>query len=205
MFRRDRRLVLLAALPVALLLVLRPAAAVEAGPASAFIEKLGNEAIQALTKPGIDKATREQAFRRLLNDTFAVKGIGRFVLGRHWRGTDEQQQRRYLAAFENLIVATYAARFEQYDGQSFTVGAERADGEDGRIVDSQIAGREGKPVKLQWRLRQSPEGLKIVDIMVEGVSMAITQRSEFAAVMQQKNGSIDGLIEELEAKVKRMR
>ena len=183
----------------------KPAPAIEAGKAGAFIQQLGDEAIGRLGKAKLDKQEREQEFRRLLNETFAIRGIGRFVLGRYWRRADEAQRERYLQAFEDLIVVTYAARFEEYNGQTFTVAGERPDGKNGRRVESEISPKEGPPIKLQWRIRQGGDSLKIVDILVEGVSMAITQRSEFAAVIQQKGGSVDGLIQELESKVGKLR
>ena len=205
MSSRRTLLAALAAAPLMLAFAAQPAPAIEAGKAGAFIQKLGDEAIGRLGKAKLDKQEREQELRRLLNEAFAIKGIGRFVLGRYWRRADAAQRERYLQAFEDLIVTTYAARFEAYDGQTFTVAGERPDGKNGRLVESQISPKEGPPIKLQWRIRQGGDSLKIVDVLVEGVSMAITQRSEFAAVIQQKGGSVDGLIQELESKVGKLR
>jgi len=198
MLLRRSLFAVIAILPLAL--VTRPSAAIEAGQAGAFIQTLGDEAITTLGKSHLDEAAREKEFRRLLKAGFAIHGIGRFVLGRYWRGASDGQRSRYLQAFEDYIVATYAARFEQYDGQTFKVNGERPDGDDGRIVESEVRPKDRPVIVVQWRVRQGSEGLKIVDILVEGVSMAVTQRSEFSAVMGSNGGNLDALIEQLEAK-----
>jgi len=184
---------------------LTAAAAIEAGQARTFIQSLGDEAITTLTRSELTANAREAKFRRLLRQGFAIEGIAKFVLGRYWRTITTDQRRRYLNAFEELIVKTYAARFEQYNGDSFRVTGERPDGEAGRLVESEINQSSGPPLKVQWRVREGSEGLKIVDILVEGVSLAVTQRSEFAAVVQRHGGSVDALIEELESKVKALK
>ena len=69
-------------------------------------------------------------------------------------------------------------------------------------MDSEIVRADGSTLKVQWRVREAKTRLMIVDVVVEGVSLAITQRSEMAAVMQQKKGNLDALLDEIEAKVK---
>lgn len=181
------------------------AAAIEPGRAGNFIQNLGDEAIATLAKADLDAQVREKEFRRLLRQGFAIDGIAKFVLGRYWRAIGPEQRQRYLEVFEELIVRSYAHRFEQYDGETFRVTGERPDGASGRLVESEINQKSGPPLKVQWRVRESDEGLKIVDILVEGVSMAVTQRSEFAAVVQKHGGRVDGLIGELEDKVEALK
>ncbi|MDP6705020.1 MAG: ABC transporter substrate-binding protein [Alphaproteobacteria bacterium] len=180
-----------------------PASVIEPGQASAFIEKLGNEAINALAPSDVDRKVREARFQNLLDKGFAIKAIAKFVLGRHWRKADESQREQYLAVFEQLIVKSYTLRFEKYAGETFRVKSERADGKRGRMVETEIAREGAPPLVVQWRIRKSKSdaSLKIVDVMVEGVSMVITQRSEFNAVIQRNGAGVDGLIRELEQKV----
>jgi phospholipid transport system substrate-binding protein len=177
------------------------AAVIEPGQASAFIEKLGKEVIGTLAQTGVDRKTRKERLQYLLDKSFAIDAIAKFVLGRHWRSTSESQRQRYLAVFEQLIVKSYTLRFENYAGESFRVKGERADGKKGRVVETEIVRRAGPPVVVQWRVRKGSGSLKIVDVMIEGVSMVITQRSEFNAVIRRKGRGIDGLISELERKV----
>lgn len=199
LFRRSLLAAILT-LPLVFGFGTRTVAAIDGGQAGTFIQNLGDEAISTLSKSNLDKQTRDQEFRRLLEKGFAVQGIGRFVLGRFWRGASDEQRQRYLKAFEDYLVATYSARFQQYLDRTFKVSGERPDGDDGSLVESQVSTKDGPPVVVLWRVRASPEGLKIVDVLVEGVSMAITQRSEFAAFIHSSGGNVDSLIHELEAK-----
>ena len=82
------------------------------------------------------------------------------------------------------------------------LAGERPDGKNGRLVESEITAKEGPPIKLQWRIRQGAESLKIVDILVEGVSMAVTQRSEFTNVVRSQG--LEGLLQALRARTQRM-
>src|SRR6185295_10235996 len=85
-------------------------------------------------------------------------------------------------------VAAYSARLSNYSGEQFQVKDEVPAGDD-TMVNSQIVRPSGPPVRVEWRVRKQSDGsLKIVDVVVEGVSMTITQRSEFASVMQQGGG-----------------
>lgn len=204
MLTRRSYLGLLALLAMGLGAASPAAASIAPGKAGDFIQTLGDEAIAALTNPKAGESVRDQEFRRLLRKGFAIDGIAKFVLGRYWRSLDAEQRRRYLQVFQELIIRTYAARFWEYNGVTFRVTGERPDGASGRLVESEVKKTEGPPLNVQWRVRQSSEGLKIVDVMVEGVSMAVTQRSEFAAVVQQHGGNVEGLIEDLEVKVRQL-
>ena len=171
------------------------------GQSGAFIRTLGGEVITLLADKNLTKAALRTEFRRLLKQGFALNGIARFVLGRYWRTANDAQRTRYLRLFEEFIVLTYSARLGQYAGETFKVLDERDDGGRGRLVASLIVRDDGAPVKVQWRVREGRSELKIVDVVIEGISMAITQRSEFAAVIRRKGGTIDGLLDEIENKV----
>ena len=179
-----------------------PAAAIEPGKAGQFIQALGNEAIATLTEEGIERQVREERFTALLGKSFAINGIARFALGRHWRRATDAQKEKYLELFERLIIKSYASRFGRYSGESFRVKGERADGnKGGRLVETEVERSDAATIVVHWRVRENRGALKIVDVVIEGVSMSITQRSDFSAVIQRKGGKIDGLIEELEAKL----
>ncbi len=177
-------------------------AAAAEGRSSQFIERLGQDAISVLANDALSRDARLDEFRRLLREGFALEAIGRFVLGRHWQGASAEQREEFLVAFEDFVVNSYAARLSQYSGETFKVLDERADGERGFAVNTQILRPSAPPVMVQWRVREAASGPKIVDIVIEGVSLAITQRSEFAAVIQQNGGRIDPLIEQLRQKSK---
>jgi phospholipid transport system substrate-binding protein len=194
------RTVCTALLIVASFVTAWPAAAADANPAaSAFMQTLGNEAIRDLTDPAVPKAEREARFRRLLNDHFDMAAISKFVLGRYWRSADESQREEFRKLFEDFIVGSYSARFGEYRGEAFKVAGSSVDNAGSIIVHSRIDMPSSEDIRVDWRLRGTDAEFSIVDIIVEGVSMAVTQRSEFASVIQSRGG-VEGLIEALRTK-----
>jgi phospholipid transport system substrate-binding protein len=132
--------------------------------------------------------------------TFDLPTIGQFVLGRYWRTSTAEQKAEYLKLFEDFIVQAYAGRFKELSDKKFIVGLAQPVTEEDTLVQSQIIELKGPPIKVNWRVRRIPQGFKVVDVQVEGVSMSITQRDEFAAVIQSSGGKVDGLISALRKK-----
>ncbi|MCP5373241.1 MAG: ABC transporter substrate-binding protein [Hyphomicrobiales bacterium] len=175
-----------------------PPAAAGEERARQFIEGMAERAVKALTVPDISRQEREKRFRSLLHEAFAVEIIGRWVLGRHWREATAEQRKEYLALFEDLIVATYVDRFKRYSGESLTVFKTVPHGSKDVLVFSRILRPTGgEPVDVTWRVRVFDGQFKIIDVMVEGVSMGQTQRSEFASVIRKNGDGVDGLLSEL--------
>lgn len=183
---------------------LRAAHAVEsAKDAQGFIAGLADQAIAALTPPGISRSERETRARALLKDNFAVPTIGQFVLGRYWRAATPDEQKQYLELFEQLIVVTYVDRFSRYSGEKLKVTRTVLDKESGdTIVYSEISRSAAQPIEVGWRVRKYGPSFKIIDVLVEGVSMGQTQRSEFSSVIRNNNGSLAALLEEMRRRVK---
>lgn len=175
-----------------------PASAQSQDPAQ-FINDLGQKALAALTNKSAGASELQNRFRSLLNGNFDVKTIGRFALGRYWNTASPQQQQDYLQLFEDQIVDAYATRFREYSGETFKVGTVRTEGSDS-VVTSQIIRPQGPPIDVEWRVRKAGDGLRIIDVAVAGVSMATTQRSEFAAVIERNGGNVDSLIQALRNK-----
>ena len=163
-----------------------------------FITSLADKAIAALTEEGLSRDQRVARFRALLNENFAVRSIGRWVLGRYWRKATYAERSEYLKLFENLIVTSYVDRFERYSGETLTVTKTVVKKAGDVIVFSQITRSQGvKPVQVDWRVRVNKGQYKIVDVIVEGISMGQTQRSEFASVIRNNGGNVKGLLVEL--------
>jgi len=163
-----------------------------------FIEKLADKAVAALTINDITRVERVRRFRTLLNDHFDVKIIGRFVLGRYWRQASEEERAEYLTLFEDLIVDTYVDRFAKYSGEALLVIKTEAIQDDDSIVFSSINRPSGgPPIDVDWRLRLRNGKYLIIDVIVEGVSMGQTQRSEFASVIGRNGGAVKGLLAKL--------
>jgi len=163
--------------------------AAAADPA-AMISNLGSQALQVLGKDAT-QSQRVARFRDLLREDLNVPGIARFVLGRYWNTATEEQRAEFTKLFEDYIAVAYATRLAEYTGETFKVIGSRPEA-DGAIVSSQILRPAGAaPVKVDWRVTGRN---KISDVSVDGISMAVTQRSEFASVIQHNGGQVQGLI-----------
>ena len=167
--------------------------------ASAFINRLGTEAI-AVLGPQVPPAQRVARFRQLFHNDFDVPGIGRFVLGRYWRLATPQEQREFLGLFQEYIVRAYSVRLGQYGGEPFRVTGARPNGPE-TVVSSEILRPNGSRIEVDWYLIGGPGGYKITDVYVGGVSMKVTQRDEFASVIQRNGGQVGALIAQLRQKL----
>ena len=168
--------------------------------ASDFIRKVGQNAINSLTNKEVTQAKREVLFRKILHQTFDLKLIARFALGRFWRRASRAQQKEYINLFEDFIVKAYAARFADYKWGNFIVGKVRNINDRDDLVQSEVVLENGRKILVHWRVRNG-KSLKIIDVLVEGVSMGITQRDQFAAIINQNGGKIDGLLSALHKKM----
>ena len=184
---------------IALLLAL-PQGVKATDDASDFIRKVGQNAINSLTNKEVTQAKREVLFRKILHQTFDLRLIARFALGRFWRRASRAQQKEYITLFEDFIVKAYAARFADYKGENFIVGKVRNINDRDDLVQSEVVLENGRKILVHWRVRNG-KSLKIIDVLVEGVSMGITQRDQFAAIINQNGGKIDGLLSALHKKM----
>ena len=189
-----------ALLLVGAIAVAHPAGATgEANPAAfAFIQELGSDAVKELTDQAIPQSEREVRFRRLLIDRFDMAGISKFVLGRYWRSTNEAQRAEFQRLFVEFIVNSYSARFSDYLGEGVKVMGSSAQDDGTILVRSTVDMPSSEDIRVDWRLRRAEGKFVIVDMIVEGVSMEVTQRSQFASMIQ--DHGVDGLIEALRTK-----
>jgi phospholipid transport system substrate-binding protein len=167
-----------------------------------FINDLSNQAISALSDKSISTEDRREKFRSLFREGFAVNGIARFVAGRYWRSAGEDERAEYLQLFEDVIVNTWADRFSQYSGEKFEVkGASDAtpnqSSEKVALVESLFFTDPTTPVRLEWRVASKGDLYKIVDVKLEGISMATTQRDEFNSVVSKNGRTLSALNDEL--------
>ena len=167
--------------------------------AEQFITSLADDAISSLTGKTLTERERQKKFRKLLNSYFDINGIGKWALGRYWRKTSKSERLEYLDLFENLIINTYANRFSQYTKEKLTVKSSSRRGKFA-LVKSQINGGKEKPIRIEWRVIFPDGNYKVFDIIVEGVSMLRTQRSEFSSVIRRNGGKISGLLVALRKK-----
>lgn len=166
-----------------------------------FVSKLAKNGIGILENTDVSKESRDKEFRKLLHDNFDMKTIARFSLGRYWKVSSKTERKEYLALFENRIIEVYSRRFREYNGQVIMVSTARPTGRTDALVSSSIIPETGPKVNVDWRVRKKKNGqFKVIDIIVEGVSMSLTQRSDFASVIQRGGGKVEVLLAHLRPK-----
>lgn len=200
----DRRSFLTAVLAVSASVSARPLLAASAPDAGAFILGLAESAMNTVAIKDLSDAERSNRFRNLFVDTFDLPEISRFVLGRYWRSATEAQRTEFQKLFEDIQVYTWTRRFKEYNGETLELGAVKAEGED-FIVDSQMKRAKLAPINVSWRVRRSGETFHILDIIVEGASMAITFRSDYSAVLSSQGGKMDGLLDVMRKKAEQIK
>lgn len=179
------------------------AQATDEARAAQLIQNLGNKAFSMLRQPGLTLEEREAAFGDILREGFDLNLIARFVLGKYWRQASDEQRDDYLRAFSDFVITTYARRLGGFTGQSFDIlGTKQSGQKKDVLVSTRIERPSGPPIQAAWRVRETDGEAKIIDVVVEGVSMAVTQRQEFAAVA--KRSGIEGLVQVLRAQTQRM-
>jgi phospholipid transport system substrate-binding protein len=175
------------------------AKATDAGQATQFLTALSADALKALGAPGATLEQKETAVRLILAKHFDLDLIGRFVLGAAWRKASDDQRTQYQNLFREFVLRTYSRRLGGYSGQTFQVVGSRPIGKGDILVNTKINRPSGPPIEAGWRVRNGKDGHKILDVVVAGVSMVVTQRSEFRSVIRREG--IDGLIEVLRLQV----
>jgi phospholipid transport system substrate-binding protein len=178
------------------------AAAVDDGAAArSAVQSIVDRALGILKRP--DGAGREAAFLRLFRDDFATQAIGRFVLGSYRANVTPEQFGRYVGVLETLVAKTTAARLSGYAGESVALGDVRAEGSRW-VVSSRVAPKGREAVTLDWVVARAGGKLKVVDLRVENLSLALTERDEFASVLQANGGDVEKLIDFMQDKIRRL-
>jgi phospholipid transport system substrate-binding protein len=160
--------------------------------AAGFVAKLGNQAIQVLG-PSVPEAQRTAHFRQLFASDFDLQGASRFVLGPAGRNLDPEQQQEFQTLFRDYLAQAYSTRLAQYAGEPFHVTGARPNGEE-TVVSSQVVRRGGTPVEMDWHVINRGGRFLVTDVYVDGVSMKVTHRQEFAAIIQRNGGQAGALL-----------
>lgn len=169
------------------------------------MQRLVDRLRQVLAEQGGEAIDQERLFA-VLDDGTDLSLLGRLVLGRYWRDATPRQRESYLRLFRSYMVQTFVQRLRQYvsqvpeqSGPVLEILSSRPAGDRDIIVKSRLVTASSQPLQVDWRLRDRPEGPVIIDLVIEGISLLVTQRSEFAAVLERSG--IDGLLAELHARV----
>ena len=180
-------------LATAALLVTAAPPAVADG-AEAFIRSTADRVFTSYTEEVTDEQ-RAKAFRDILTATFELRTIARFTLGRYWRVASSDQRKEYRRLFEDFLVLAYANRFRDLGGVKLRVTSVVTISKRDQLVQSEIDPGSGRPpIRIGWRVRETRHGYRIVDVIVDGISMSVTQRDQFAAAIRSSGGKVDGLL-----------
>jgi phospholipid transport system substrate-binding protein len=197
--RFDRRQVIRGS-QLALLTLLvgrRPAsAAISPDAAQAMIQDIGSKVLAVLRDPDLNNDQKFRQLVELLDGPIDLDLVARLILGRHWRTASGAQQQEYLKLFRAFALDNLASRLHVYDGQDFEIISAKAVNDSDAVVSTRVTGGDHAPLKVDWRIRERDDGgLVAIDVIVEGVSMIVTQRSEFSSVIERQG--MDGLLAEL--------
>jgi phospholipid transport system substrate-binding protein len=186
--RRPLLAALLAVAPVT-----RAAAEIDPNRAAAFIQSTGQELVSVLNSNLPVQARRERV-AAILRRAVDVEGTGRFILGRWWRTASPAEQGEYLQLFEETLIRNLASRFGEYQGVRFTLGRSQQRTEDDVLVTTVVERPNSGPINLDWRVGDVGGQPKIVDLVAEGTSLRLTQRSEYSAVVQRGGNQVGALL-----------
>ena len=169
--------------------------------AERYVTDLSAAAVAALTQTSTEQ--REAEVQSLLRENLAINQMAQFVLGSAWRKASEDERQAYLELFSQFVVITNAKRLGGYSGQTFEIGDSTPVGKQDQLVTSKIL-QDGNPeIQVGWRVRDTGGGaLKIIDVVVEGVSMLRTEREQFTSVL--RNSGLEGVMTALKKRVDRL-
>lgn len=164
--------------------------------AEQFIRVLSSEALALATDKTLTSRDRLAKISGLLSEGFDMPWIAQFVLGRNWRNASQSEREEYSSLFKAILEHSYSRQFTDYSGQKILILGHKLGSRNYMFVRSRIFDpeRSNIDINVNWRLVPAGNSFKIVDIVIEGVSMAVTQRNEYASVLQRNGDSIPALI-----------
>ena len=175
---------------------------VNAAKAEEFVKNTTQEGLVEIINSNASQAERNARFEKLFNSALDLKFSGRCVLGRYWKTASNEQRDRFIDVYRKLNVQTWSKRFDEFKGKEFIFKGTTPSSSSNQIfVNSIVPMDQGQPANVVWRVKQQGDKFKIVDIIIENVSLAITARNEYSAFIKKSQQGIDGLIADLENKI----
>ena len=164
-----------------------------------FVQSTVNRASQVLSK-NISKEKKINELKIIAKETVDIKGVGYYSLGSVRKTLDESQKENYLNLFENYFLKSFSSRLSEYTNPEIDVMSKEVLNANYTIVKSILVATENRPeVKIDWRIyTKNPENPLIRDLIIEGLSLARTQKEEFASILSSNNGDINALFKTLE-------
>lgn len=173
-----------------------PALADDKAEAKQFANDLGNKALAVITNESLAKDAKRKQLEGLFEENVDINWIGKFVLGRGWREASEEQQQQYLVNYKTFLIKHYTSNLTEFTDANFEVTKVEPEDRGGHVVTMNLKRPGAEDAVVSYTVRKNDQGkLNVYDLVVEGVSMITTQRSEFNSVVSQKG--LDYLITEL--------
>ena len=173
------------------------------GAALEFVQQVGNTAITDLTAPGISDSDRVTRMRKMLSNIFDEEAFARFVLGPYARRATSAEFKEFVELYKVYVAHNYASLFKRYNGEKIEMQREQPVGQDEVTVIGVIRQPAGPTVNMEMRVHKVGGSFKAIDLKIEGVSMPLTHRKQFASVLNQRGNKISGLLDALRGAIAR--
>ena len=176
---------------------------INADAANDFVQNITKEGIEEIINANAPQAQKDAKFKTLFNNALDLNFIGRFVLGRSWRTATPVQRDAFIKAYSEFNTKSWSGKFDAFKGKSFNfTGTTPANNKTQIFINSSVTMDQGEPAKVIWRVQEKNGNYKIIDIIVENVSLAITARNEYSSFIKNNPGGVDALIKNLQDKIK---
>lgn len=177
---------------------------IDAAKATQMIEDVTKEGIEKIINSNQSQEEKDKTFRKLFTENLDLDFIGKYVLGRYWRVATPAQKKEFIGLYRELNVQTWSKRFDEFKGKNFIFdGTSPANNPEQIFVETKVPMQEGAPASVKWRVKNTGGKLKIIDIIVENVSLAQTARNEYTSFIAKSPKGVEGLLENLRTKVKK--
>tara|TARA_Y100001958_G_C21194677_1_gene522256 strand:+ start:996 stop:1580 length:585 start_codon:yes stop_codon:yes gene_type:complete len=164
-----------------------------------FVQSTVNRASQVLSK-NISKEEKMNELKLIAKETVDIKGVGYYSLGPVRKALNNNQKEQYLNLFENYFLKSFSSRLSEYTNPEIDVKGKKVLNTNYTIVNSILVATENRPeVKIDWRIYTKKPGNPLIrDLIIEGLSLARTQKEEFASILSSNDGDISALFKTLE-------
>jgi len=195
----NRRLFLATTAASGLAALLPGAASARSTPqdAQAFVQQIADEVVSIMRNPAGLAAKRVQ-FTAMMDRYANLRQVAGFALGRYQRTMSEPLKARYIPAFAKFIAATYVDRFGEYEGETISIGGTRRTN-DGYMVETTV-NSGSQPYTVMWDISDRSGQLRVEDFVMEGISMAQSQRGEFTSMIDSYGGDLERFVQFIESR-----
>ena len=164
-----------------------------------LIRDVSSNAIEILSSEENNEDEKFEAFRILLDENVNTNLIAKFVIKKYWKDLTSKQQKEFTNLFKIYIIKSYSLKLNSYSGEIISITGSKKLNEKYILVNSKVSKEEQNTgIEVDWRVKIEDEKMKIVDLVVEGISLAVAQRAEFTSIMENNNDDIEVLLLKLQ-------